>query len=101
MRKKQSITTTIFYITLILIISFSLARGACTTKDQAIKAVEILGFTDIEILDKSIFLVGFRGCNKNDAALYKVKATNLNGRKVMVNVCIGWPFKSATVRTPI
>jgi len=85
----------------VLIISLSLARGACTTKEQAINAVGILGFTNIEILDKSIFLVGFKGCDKNDAALYKVKATNLNGKKVIVNVCIGWPFKSATVRTPV
>jgi hypothetical protein len=74
-------------------------RGSCASSDQAIRAVENLGFTDIEVVDKAIWFIGFRGCDSKDAALFTVRGKNPAGKVVEVGVCVGWPFKGATVRS--
>lgn len=90
----------LYVIVVILASVFYGARGACVVKGDAVKAVENMGFTDVEVLDKSIWFVGFRGCDKADAALVEVQAKNSAGKVVNVDVCMGWPFKGATVRSP-
>ena len=75
------------------------ARGSCASEDQAIRAVTNLGFTEVEVLDKDIWFIGLRGCDGHDAALFTVRGKNPAGKVVTVGVCVGWPFKGATVRS--
>jgi len=90
----------IYIFALLILICFTLGRGACTNVSTAITAVENMGFTESKVVDKNIFFVGFKGCSDKDAALYKIQAKNPAGKVVIVDVCLGWPFKGATVRIP-
>ena len=73
-------------------------RGYLTTESEATKALHTQGFTDCELTDTAYVFVAWRGCG-SDAARYDFRATNPIGKRVNVSVCVGWPFKGATVRT--
>lgn len=99
--KNRILDLKIFLIYIIPFIIFLLvgARGILTEPSQAVQALEIQGYSSIEIVDKSWLVVGLRGCGY-DAARYTANAMNPAGKKVQVFVCVGWPFKGATIRTP-
>lgn len=81
----------------IAIISF--CRGACVGQDSATNALEKQGYSQIVVTDHDWFLVGLRGCDAKDAAKFTAKVVNPVGKQTEVFVCVGWPFKGATVRT--
>ena len=83
---------------LIIFLSFGM-RGSCADEEQAIRAAENLGFSEVKVIEKSIWFIGFKGCSASDAALFEVVAKNPVGREVEVGVCVGWPFKGATMRS--
>jgi len=89
----------ILIVLMILAIALTGCFGACVSDDSVVTAVENQGYTDVEILDKDIVLVGWAGCSDDDAAAYEVKATNSLGKRVNLLVCAGWPFKGVTVRS--
>jgi hypothetical protein len=62
-------------------------------------AMRTHGFTNVTIQDMSWFVVGFRGCQADEAAKFEVTATNPIGQQVSFLVCTGWPFKGGTIRT--
>lgn len=65
---------------------------------RAEEFVEQQGYTDVQIDDKDMVLVGLRGCGKSDAVQYKFEATAPNGQEnVRIAVCKGL-FKAATLR---
>ena len=74
-------------------------RGACVESEQAIRAMENMGFSDVKVIDKSIWFVGFRGCSSHDGAMFMARGINPADKEVEVSVCVGWPFKGATVRS--
>jgi hypothetical protein len=74
--------------------------GLLANEDTARHALEINGFSNIEIVDRAWFAVGFRGGDRSDAARFTATATNPAGKKVTVYVFVGWPFKGGTIRTP-
>jgi len=92
-----------FRITIVVlvlaILSFSFIRGVFTNENEAIRALEIQGYSNITILDKDFFFVGVRGCSSHDAAKYTAKVTNPLNKEVEVFVCVGFPFKGSTVRS--
>jgi hypothetical protein len=98
--KEAWFTFIIFMVVLIAALFGFGLRGSCVDDSQALRAVNTLGFTNAHVVDKSIWFVGFQGCDARDAALFAVQATNPVGKRVIVNVCVGWPFKGATVRGP-
>ena len=77
---------------------FALCRGVFTDSNIVENALIANGFQNISIIDKSFFLVGLRGCSGKDAALFKTRAINPTGKDVEIIVCVGWPFKGATIR---
>ena len=81
------------------IMFFGLCRGILVDESVATKALEKQGYTEIEIINHDWFLIGFRGCDKNDAAKITAIAKNPIGQEVEVFVCCGWPFKGATIRS--
>ena len=73
--------------------------GACVDDGRIIAGVEIQGFSNVKILDKSIFFVGLHGCSDSDNAAYDVEATNARGQRVQLMACAG-VYKGVTVRSP-
>lgn len=86
-------------LAIIGILFFALFRGTFVDADVATRSLEKQGYENIQILEKDWFLVGVRGCGQQDAAKFVVRATNPAKKTVEVNVCVGWPFKGATIRT--
>lgn len=88
----------IFVIFLILLLIFMVFRGLFVGGDIAVKAAETQGFTDVRVIDHAWCCVGLRGCGSKDAARFIVRAVNPAGKEVEFYVCVGWPFKGATIR---
>ena len=73
--------------------------GVFVSDSAVVGAVEKQGYRNVEILNSHVFFVNWRGCSGSDDAAYKLLATNVNGQRVELIACAGWPFKGVTVRT--
>ncbi len=80
-----------------LVITFIFARGIYVSEARAVKTLETNGFTDIEIVNKDVFFISWRGCGDSDVAAFDAKAINPNGRLVDISTCHGF-LKGGTVR---
>jgi hypothetical protein len=80
----------IFIITLI--------AGGMTSQDKAVHAAEDLGFTNVKVISKDIWFVGFTGCDVKDNARFTVHGTGPDGKERDLTVCAGI-FKGGTVRS--
>jgi len=90
----------LLYIVLFLIlVGLDATCGTCVSKESTVNAVEKQGYSNIEVLDKNVFFVSWRGCSGSDDAMFTMKATNSVGKDVEIMACAGWPFKGVTVRT--
>jgi hypothetical protein len=90
----------LFWILVVLVfLTVVIFRGAWVDKSEAVRALETQGYSNIQISDHNWFFVGFRGCENSDAAQFYANATNPAGKQVRLFVCVGWPFKGATIRT--
>lgn len=89
-------------VVIILLIGFVVGlRGVFVSTDKAMQAAEVQLATDnLELSRKHIMFVHWRGCDKNDVAMFRVLPyTNAQGKTVdNAIVCAGWPFKGITVR---
>lgn len=85
----------IFFLVVILLI---FGRGIFVNQDVAVRTLEAQGYSNIQIVDKAWFMVGFRGCDDRDAARFTAKVTNPAGKPAKVYVCTGVIFKGGTVR---
>ena len=83
---------------LIILLMLLAGCGAFVEDGLAIKAVRDFGFSDVRIEERHIFFVEWRGCGRGDDAAFKVSGVNPKGIRVHMLVCVGWPFKGATVR---
>lgn len=83
-----------FMIAILCCVSF---RGCFADPNRAVSMMEKNGFEDVEILNHGWLFPSFRGCGA-DAAIVAVKAVNVRGERVNLDVCLGWPFKGATIR---
>ena len=84
----------------IIVILFALfvPTGMWVPESRAVTALETQGFSDIRVIDKDIWFVGWKG-GHGDAVRFTASATNPIGKQVTVYVFAGWPFKGATIRT--
>lgn len=76
--------------------------SACITDDnEARKALDDDGFSDIQITDRGAVFAGFYGCDSKDGNWYTASATNPKGKHVNMLVCCGGAlqFKGCTVRS--
>jgi hypothetical protein len=73
--------------------------GIYVRQDRVALAVENQGFTSVEIVDKSVVFVGWKGCGSGDDAAFNVRATNAQGKRVDLVACAGWHFKGVTIRS--
>lgn len=89
-------------VTLLIIIGIALFGECCgvlVDNSEAVNALSNQGFSDIKITDKSVMFMSWRGCSESDAAKFDATAKNALGKQVNVYVCVGWPFKGATIRS--
>lgn len=73
--------------------------GFLADEDQAIRAATNLGFTEVRVESRAVLFLAVRGCSGTDDAGFTVTGRNPQGNRVTLLVCVGWPFKGATVRT--
>lgn len=83
----------------IVVTFFAIFRGSWVDKSEAVRALETQGYSKVEIIEHKWFFVGVRGCENSDAARFDASANNPVGKQVRLFVCVGWPFKGATVRS--
>jgi hypothetical protein len=95
----KNLLCALIVILVVVFVIGGLCRGILVEESVAVRALEIQGYTDIEIVDHAWCFVGLRGCDRNDAAKITATATNPVGRQIEVYVCCGWPFKGSTIRT--
>ena len=67
--------------------------SGCTASNEATRALEGAGYTQIQITGYSWF-----GCGKDDTFATGFEATGPSGKHVSGVVCSGW-LKGATIRT--
>jgi hypothetical protein len=77
----------------ILAFCVAFVLSACSSSDQATRALQGAGYKDIRITGYSFF-----GCDEKDSFHTGFEATGPNGQRVDGVVCSGW-FKGATIRT--
>jgi hypothetical protein len=73
-------------------------RGYMVNSNDALNAARSAGYSNPVITADHRLAAGFFGCDSGDAAGFDVTATNPAGVKVNFKVCVGWPFKGATIR---
>lgn len=86
----------------VVVLMLALMLAACgllVDDSDATRAVTNMGFTNPVVIDKDVVAVEWAGCSEEDAAAYTIAATNPRGVRVSLLVCVGWPFKGATVRS--
>lgn len=97
--KKESLLFAMIIVTLVLVhIFIGLLSGLLTHESSAIEALENQGFSNIWITDKQWFFVLLRGC-WFDSVKFTAHAVNPAYKDVEIFVCIGWPFRGATVKS--
>lgn len=78
---------------ILLLAVLALSLTACSNSNDARKALEAQGFTDIETTGWSAF-----ACSEDDFYSTGFVATNPQGKRVKGTVCSGFLFKNATIR---
>jgi hypothetical protein len=92
----------VYLIAFVALLLFGvIVGGSCSamvSDDKAINAVEDAGYTDVEILSRSWFLIEWRGCGKGDDVRFTVRGTNVRGEVREFYVCAG-VLKGGTIRS--
>lgn len=95
----ETFTPLMGIVVVILISVVSCGRGILVSETSAIRTLETQGYSEIQIMDRATFAIGWRGCDEKDAVRFTAQAKNPAGRTVTVYVCSGL-FKGGTIRTP-
>lgn len=85
------------FLCLIIVPLAWLGSYALTDESKAIRAVEDVGYTDVEVVDKSL-VYPLSVCAESDSAKFTVIGTTSTGEERTLTVCAG-VFKGATVRS--
>ena len=83
-----------------LLVAFVLGwfgAGALVSDSNALDTAKGLGYTNIEVSDRSYAFPVFSGCAKGDMIKWRVSGTNPAGQHTEFTVCAGL-FKEATPR---
>ena len=89
----------VLFIIALLVSIFGGFPGRFVSKDKAMTAMEKAGYSEVQIVDRAIYFVPFRGGGKEDVVRFTCNAKNPAGKSVVgVYVYCGWPFKGTTIR---
>ena len=84
-------------LALLVLVAFN-CRGFFVEDTVILRTVKAQGFINYTVTDKAWFMVGWRGCDQNDAVKFEVTAFTKNKEKIDFIACAGWPFKGTTIR---
>ena len=73
--------------------------GIFVNERIAVRALEDQGFSKVQVTDRAIWFIGFRGGEHSDAVRFTRTGLNPLGRRVTTHVFSGWLWKGATIRT--
>jgi len=90
------LSASVIFLAVFLFVGFG--RGIFASQDVAVRTLESQGYSNIRIVDHAWLAVGFRGCDRLDAARFTAKVTNPAGKPAKVYVCTGVLFKGGTIR---
>ena len=93
-----AITVLIVLFCVLWVILFGFPTGILVDEQKAINALEDAGYSQIEITDRAIFFIRFRGGDRRDSVRFTAKALNPLGKEVEVYIFSGWLFKAPTIR---
>jgi len=85
----------VFVVVLVILAALP---GYFMDDSRAVGLLEKQGFSDIKLKSKDWLFVSVFGCGSDDNVKFTFDATNPVGKQVQVEVCVGWPFKGATLR---
>lgn len=101
--KRENLRFVAFLLAMLALCPLTVAAhsgcGFLADEDQAIRAATNLGFTEVKVESRAVAFLEWRGCSRSDDAGFTVTGKNPQGQRVTLLVCVGWPFKGATVRT--
>jgi hypothetical protein len=98
---KMSLGIIIVVVIAVLIGIFNApVRGAFVSIERAQAVAHTQLSPNAELAGRSVWFVNWKGCDKGDVALFRVKPyVSADGQTVNnAIVCAGWPFKGMTVR---
>jgi hypothetical protein len=72
--------------------------AAAVPESKAVNAARDAGYSDIHVIDKAWFVIGFRGCDKNDTVRFTVRGISPAGEVRQFYVCAGFT-KGGTIRS--
>ncbi len=73
--------------------------GSMVDQRTAVQTMENAGFTNVRVIARHNIFVPLLGCSSEDTTKFDMDAVNSSGKRVVgVYVCVGWPFKGATIR---
>lgn len=72
--------------------------GELKDNQNAIRAAEGAGLSDVKVTDKHGIAPELNGCAKGDAVAFDVHGKNAQGKTVYATVCCGLILKACTVR---
>ena len=98
MARNGDVSTVGLLLSLLFIFGVN-CRGIFVDRAVARRALETQGYSDVQILRRHEAFMGCQGCSGHDAARFDAHARNPAGKRVSLYVCVGWPFKGATVRS--
>lgn len=99
MRGESGVSLLVYLVIFIIALFVEFGFGMMTSEKSAIEAARVNGFSQIEVVDKAIMFMSWRGCTAADDARFTIRATNVREERVEFYVCASWLFKGSTIRT--
>lgn len=97
-RKVGRAITALKQLFFLLCITGALVQGALVSKDKAVKAAAVAGYSDIRVTDTAIVTVSLRGCDRFDTVRFTVRGVSPAGSEQDFFVCASL-FKGGTIRS--
>jgi hypothetical protein len=83
---------------ILIILSMLSGCGYLVNENDALDAARANGLKGVIITESHQIAPEWYGCGDNDVAGFEIRGKNANEQTVSAIVCMGWPFKGATVR---
>ena len=80
----------------LLVLAFG-GRGFTAPNGYAIQITEKVGFTEVKVISRSIWFVGFRECNIFDSVMFITEGRSAAGESYRLRFCVSWPFEGVSI----
>lgn len=89
----------IYALIIVLLLGLFTVPGLLMDQKVAVDAMQSAGYSNVQVTGRWAIFVSMAGCSREDSVKFDVTATNPKGAKIdNAYVCVGWPFKGATIR---